>query len=69
MQQPAAVVTLSTQEEGRAVHEVAWEVEVEAEALAKLNGAFVGFLAENTNHQLIQQNFLMDGYHNMRVLP
>jgi RNA recognition motif-containing protein len=33
--------------------EVVWEVEVEAEALAKLKGAFVGFLSEPKDHMAI----------------
>jgi hypothetical protein len=51
------------------VDEVVWEVEVEAEALAKLNGAYVGFLSEHRDHCVIQQNFLMDGYSNIRITP
>ncbi|MCI38912.1 hypothetical protein A2U01_0060141, partial [Trifolium medium] len=37
--------------------EVVWEVEVEVEALKKLQGAFVGFLAEAKETKAIQQNF------------
>jgi hypothetical protein len=49
--------------------EVVWEVEVEGEALAKLNGSFVGFLSDHKEAQVIQQNFLMDGYPNIRINP
>jgi hypothetical protein len=50
------------------VHEVVWEVEVESELMAKLNGAYVGFLAEAFEVQTIQHNFLMDGYHSLKVI-
>jgi hypothetical protein len=46
-----------------------WEVEVETEALAKLIGAFVGFLSEPKERHVIQQIFFMDGYHNIKVPP
>ncbi|GAU49741.1 hypothetical protein TSUD_43280 [Trifolium subterraneum] len=48
---------------------VVWEVEVETEALARLKGAFVGSLAVYKEAHDIQQNFVMDGYHNIRVAP
>jgi RNA recognition motif-containing protein len=38
---------------------VVWEVEVEAGVVAKLSGAFVGFLNEDMDHQAIQQNFIL----------
>jgi hypothetical protein len=47
---------------------VAWEVEAEAEMVDKLQGAYVGFLAESHELQTIQNNFLMDGYHNLKVI-
>jgi hypothetical protein len=49
--------------------EVVWEVEVENEALAKLNGAFVGFLSEPKDHLVIQRNFILDGYNNIKITP
>jgi hypothetical protein len=48
---------------------VVWEVEVEAGVVAKLSGAFVGFLNEDRDHQAIQQNFILDGYSNVRITP
>jgi hypothetical protein len=48
---------------------VEWEVEVEVEALSRLKGAFVGVLSEDKDHALIQRNFIMDGYHNLKVIP
>jgi hypothetical protein len=44
---------------------VVWEVEVETEALAKLKGAYVGFLADQREAHLIQRDFLLDGYKNI----
>jgi hypothetical protein len=49
------------------VSEMVWEVEVEQEKLAKLQGAFVGFLAEPHEWYEVQQNFTMDGYNNVKV--
>jgi hypothetical protein len=48
---------------------VVMEVEPEAEALKKLNGAYVGFLSEFMHHQTLQRDFVMDGYHNIVVTP
>ncbi|MCH83598.1 DUF4283 domain protein [Trifolium medium] len=56
-------------EVGQMVNEVVWEVEVETEVLKKLKGAYVGFLAKRKDYFEIQQNFIMDGYHNIRVSP
>jgi hypothetical protein len=49
--------------------EVVCEVEVEPDALAKLKGAFVGFLSEDRDCRSIQHNFLMDGYHHIKITP
>ncbi|MCI46689.1 hypothetical protein A2U01_0067930, partial [Trifolium medium] len=48
---------------------VVWEVELEPESVAKLNGAFVGFLAEHKDTLAIQQIFFMDGFQNIKVSP
>ncbi|PNX60235.1 hypothetical protein L195_g051821, partial [Trifolium pratense] len=47
--------------------EVVWEVDVEAEKAACLEGAFVGYLVEDKDVQSIQNNFRMGGFHNLRV--
>jgi hypothetical protein len=44
---------------GSGCSEVVWEVE--AEALAKLNGSFVGFFSEEKEPKAIQHDFIMDG--------
>jgi hypothetical protein len=49
--------------------EVIWEVEVEPEKMSMLKETFVGFLAESHDHSIIQNNFIMDGYSNVRVIP
>ncbi|WJX64337.1 hypothetical protein P8452_49133 [Trifolium repens] len=46
---------------------VTWEVE--AEAINKLKGSFVGVLSEFRNHQAIQRDFVMGGYHMIKVKP
>jgi hypothetical protein len=48
---------------------VTWEVEVEADAVNKLKGSFVGVLSEHKNHQALQRNFIMGGYHKIKVKP
>ncbi|GAU24086.1 hypothetical protein TSUD_388790 [Trifolium subterraneum] len=55
--------------DGQKPSEVVWEVEVEPESVAKLKGAFVGFLAEHKDPLALQQNFLLDGYQNIKVSP
>jgi hypothetical protein len=50
-------------------NEVVWEVEVETEVMAKLKGAYVGFLTTHKEAQAIQQNFILDGYQNIKVAP
>jgi hypothetical protein len=47
--------------------EVVWEVEVEDEVLAKLGGAYVGYLVEDQEAMSIQNHFRMDGYHNLKI--
>ncbi|GAU40140.1 hypothetical protein TSUD_163090 [Trifolium subterraneum] len=47
--------------------EVLWEVEVEDEVLAKLEGAFVGYLAVDMEAITIQNQFRMDGFQNMKI--
>jgi hypothetical protein len=54
---------------GKGGSEVVWEVEVDDEALIKLKGSFVGLLSEYKDYQLIQRNFVMDGYSNLVVTP
>jgi hypothetical protein len=44
-----------------------WEVEVEEEVLAKLGGAYVGYLSKDTEAQTIQNQFRMDGFHNLKI--
>jgi hypothetical protein len=51
------------------VRDVAWEVEVEPEMMAKLQGGVVGILAEHHDYHIIQNNFIMDGYSNLQVIP
>jgi hypothetical protein len=63
------VATEPRQGDDQADREMVWEVEVETEALAKLIGAFVGFLSEPKERHVIQQIFFMDGYHNIKVPP
>jgi hypothetical protein len=48
-------------------HDVVWEVEVEDEVLAKLGGAYVGYLTEEKEAILLQNQFRMDGFHSMKV--
>jgi hypothetical protein len=50
-------------------NDVVWEVEVETEAMERLRGAVVGFLTETKDCTTIQQNLVMDGYHNIQVIP
>jgi hypothetical protein len=58
------------EDEGNKVDkEVVWEVVIEPDVAAKLNGSFVGFLSEHKEHHVIQQNFLLDGYPNIRIIP
>jgi hypothetical protein len=47
--------------------EVVWEVEVEEEVLAKLGGAYVGYLSEDKKANTIQNHFRMDGYINLKI--
>ncbi|MCH84933.1 RNA recognition motif, partial [Trifolium medium] len=47
--------------------DVAWEVEVEEDKIALLRGAYVGILLENVEVHQLQQHFLMDGYHNIKI--
>ncbi|GAU38294.1 hypothetical protein TSUD_157790 [Trifolium subterraneum] len=49
------------------VSEVVWEVEVEEERLALLEGAYVGYLVEDKDVQIIQNNFTMGGFQNLNV--
>jgi hypothetical protein len=53
---------------GKGCSEVVWEVEVDLVALSKLKDSFVGFLAEQKDHLVVQRNFVMDGYHNKMVI-
>jgi hypothetical protein len=77
----AEVVTTSTEQQKEAwvpkpqnnthgvANEVVWEVEAEAEMTALLKGAVVGFLTEPRDCLTIQQNLVMDGYQNIKVIP
>ncbi|GAU43006.1 hypothetical protein TSUD_187270 [Trifolium subterraneum] len=47
--------------------EVVWEVEVEDEVVAKLGGAYVGYLVEDKVASIIQNQFRMDGFQNLKV--
>ncbi|GAU47983.1 hypothetical protein TSUD_272280 [Trifolium subterraneum] len=47
--------------------QVMWEVEVEEDKVALLKSAYVGFLSEAVEVQLLQQYFVMDGYHNVKL--
>jgi hypothetical protein len=49
--------------------EVTWEVEIETEVMARLEGAYVGFIVGSYDCKVIQQNFLMDGFSNLKVIP
>jgi hypothetical protein len=40
---------------------------VEEEVLAKLGGAYLGYLAKDTESQTIQNQFRMDGFHNLKI--
>jgi RNA recognition motif-containing protein len=51
------------------VRQVVWEVEVETEVMTKLQGAYVGFLSEPHEYQIVQQKFKMDGYNNLNIIP
>jgi hypothetical protein len=53
---------------GKGCSEVVWEVEVDLVALSKLKDSFVGFLAEQKDHLVVQRNFVMDGYHKKMVI-
>jgi hypothetical protein len=55
--------------DGRSKPEVVWEVEVEEESVAKIKGAYVGFLVKHKESSDIQQNFMLDGYQNLKVTP
>jgi hypothetical protein len=46
---------------------IVWEVEVEEEVLAKLDGAYVGYLSEDKDTQTLQHQFRMNGFHNLKV--
>jgi hypothetical protein len=46
---------------------IVWEVEVEEEVLAKLEGAYVGYLAEDKEAHILQNQFRMNGFHNLKV--
>ncbi|MCH92530.1 endonuclease/exonuclease/phosphatase family protein, partial [Trifolium medium] len=54
---------------GQNLTEVVWEVEVEPESVAKLKGAFVGFLAEYKETLEIQQKLVLDGFQKIKVSP
>jgi hypothetical protein len=62
-------VAVSSPEQDKMDTDIVWEVEVEAEVLAKLKGAYVGFLVEHKDYSEIQRNFTLDGYHNITVSP
>ncbi|GAU12981.1 hypothetical protein TSUD_191730 [Trifolium subterraneum] len=49
------------------IPKVVWEVEVEEDKMALLRGAYVGFLLQNMEVNLLQQFFMMDGYHGIKV--
>jgi hypothetical protein len=51
----------------RRQEEVVWEVKVEEERLAKLEGAYVGYLVEDSDALSIQNNFRMDGFQDLSV--
>jgi RNA recognition motif-containing protein len=46
---------------------IVWEVEVEEEVLAKLEGAYVGYLSEDKDTHTLQNQFRMNGFHNLKV--
>jgi hypothetical protein len=46
---------------------IVWEVEVEDEVLVKLEGAYVGYLSEDKDSQMLQKQFRMNGFHNLKV--
>jgi hypothetical protein len=56
----------SAMEEGKDM-EVTLEIEVEEDKVKMLKDAFVGFLLEDIEAKLLQQYFIMDGYHNLKV--
>jgi hypothetical protein len=37
--------------------------------MTKLQGAYVGFLSEPHEYQIVQQKFKMDGYNNLNIIP
>jgi hypothetical protein len=47
---------------------VVWEVEVEEDMVGLLRWAYVGFLLEDVGAHQLQQFFIMDGYHCVRVI-
>ncbi|GAU25569.1 hypothetical protein TSUD_260030 [Trifolium subterraneum] len=47
--------------------EVVWEVEVEGERSANLEGAYVGYLVDDLDAQTMQNNFRMGGYESLMV--
>jgi hypothetical protein len=47
--------------------EVVWEVEMVEERATNLEGAFVGFLVEDKEASLLQNNFRMNGFQSLRV--
>ncbi|GAU47734.1 hypothetical protein TSUD_386930 [Trifolium subterraneum] len=48
---------------------VVWEVEVEDEVVTKLGGAYVGYLVVDMDAITIQNQFRMDGFQTLKVVP
>jgi hypothetical protein len=58
---------VTSTEEPRPRQQVVWEVEVEEEVLARLGGAYVGYLVENKEAALIQNQLWMGGFQNLNI--
>jgi hypothetical protein len=59
--------TVPAQVEDTPRQPIVWEVEVEEEVLAMLEGAYVGYLAEDKEAHILQNQFRMNGFHNLKV--
>ncbi|MCI58456.1 hypothetical protein A2U01_0079711, partial [Trifolium medium] len=57
----------ATLEDPKVKPEVVWEVEVEDEVVAKLCGAYVGYLVDDKEAITIQNQFWMDGFQSLKI--
>ncbi|MCI15365.1 hypothetical protein A2U01_0036503, partial [Trifolium medium] len=56
-----------TLEDSQLKPEVVWEVEVEDEVVAKLGGAYVGYLIDDKEASTIQNQFWMNGFQSFKI--